>query len=239
MIKEHQKLLFAAKQLGYRSLKRYQSRSNFVFRNIPLRGKLVLDVGCGRGDFSLWAGLQGADYVLGIEPEEAGCTHGVLQIFRHLIDTLDLGHAVEASHQNLKEISPERQFDIIILYNVINHLDEEAVCVLHENPVAFARYLSLAHQLRRLLQAGGVLILADCRRKNAWHHLGVPPPLARNISWEKHQEPEIWIKLFNQAAFSLRDLRWSPLYPFGALSSNRLVQYLTTSHFVLRFEAQI
>lgn len=236
-MKRNQTLTFVAKELRYRSVRRYRTRANFLFRSIPIEGKRVLDVGCGRGTFSLWAGLHGAAYVLGIEPEEAGSTSGVFQTFCRLIDVLNLNHIVKAKNQTLQEISPPKPFDIIILYNVINHLDEEAVSKIHEDPDAFTKYLSLARHLRSLLKEKGWLILADCSRENAWHYLNMTPPLARNIKWDKHQQPETWIKLFSQASFNFHDLRWSPLYPFGVLSANRLVQYLTTSHFILRFRA--
>jgi len=60
--------------------------------------------------------------------------------------------------------------------------------------------------------------------------------IAKAIEWHKHQSLRRWIDIFSQAGYSLYDFRWSSLYPVGKLASNFWVQYLTTSHFVLRFQ---
>lgn len=228
-----------AQAVGYRSLRRYQKRTNFLFHQIPLKGRRLLDVGCGRGAFALWAALHGADYVLGLEPESDGSTSGTLATFKGLIEDLGLGGKVEARGLFLEELSEVQAFDVIIMYNVINHLDENAVTRLPDDDEAAGRFLAIARRLRSLLNTGGWLILADCGRSNFWHSLGVPSPLSPTIDWEKHQEAPVWLDLFTRAGFRPQDWRWSPLYPFGALSANRVVQYLTMSHYVLRFRADL
>ena len=50
-------------------------------------------------------------------------------------------------------------------------------------------------------------------------------------SWDR------WAALFEEAGYTYRDLRWSPLYPFGWATMNRLAQILTASEFTLRFQA--
>jgi hypothetical protein len=144
---------------------------------------------------------------------------------------------VEAKDIALEQVCIDKPFDIVILYNVINHLDEVSVRNMHQDLMAFEVYRKIVYKIRLLMKSGGVVILGDCARSNFWPRLGMPSPLARNIEWDKHQDPHIWIKLFTGAGFQFLDLRWSPLYPFGRLTGNFLVQYFTTSHFVLRFIA--
>jgi SAM-dependent methyltransferase len=233
-------LSHVARLVGYRNLRRYQSRADFLFRDIPLSGSRVLDVGCGRGTWAVWAALHGAGYVLGLEPESDGSSNGSLKTFHRLIAELDL-ERVEGSSLPVQKLPvPIDPFDLVILYNVINHLNEDAVQRLHKDPAAVNSYKALLGHLRQLLRPGGVLVMADCGRNNFWHKRGWQSPIDPNIEWDKHQDPETWISIFGQAGFRLQDQRWSPFYPFyplGRLLANRLTQHLTASHFVLRFRA--
>jgi len=233
-------LRYIAKQVGYgyQGLNRYQAKATFLFKDIPLEGRRVIDIGCGTGTFALWAAVHGAKYVLGIEPESAGGTGGTLERFQSIIADLELEDQVEAKDLLLQDLPvPEERFDVCVMYNVINHLDEEAVAHLHEDWAAVKRYLHILQHLRQIMTANGLLIVADCARSNFWPAVGLKPPLARTIEWKKHQNPKTWIDIFSRVAFHCQDLRWSPIYPLGRFCANRLFQYFTRSHFVLRFRA--
>lgn len=215
--------------------RRYRARAEYLFDGIPLSGRRVLDVGCGAGTYSLWAGLNGAEYVLGIEPELDGSRSGFLSRFRELIRAVGLDDVVEARSQLYQNLDPaDGTFDVVLMYNVINHLDEDAVQVLHTDPAAVDRYHELLADLPRLLKPGGYLVLADSSRTNFWNQLGVRSPVAPTIEWAKHQEPERWAEVLAPLGFEVHDLRWSPWYPLTRITANRLVQYLTGSHWVLR-----
>ncbi len=233
-----ERLELASKLVGYSSGSRYQTRGNFLFEGISLVHTHVLEVGCGSGAWAIWAALHGAQQVLGIEPEIEGSSSHVLAQFQHAIEVLGLGAYVKASNHSLQELSPSEQpFDIVVMYNVINHLDEESVTLLHKNPVAVNQYGTILRHLRSLMSPGGWVIVADCARDNFWQRLGLRSPLALSIEWHKHQNPCLWVKIFERAGFQFFDLRWSPLQPFPRLTANRFIQYLTCSHFVLRFRA--
>jgi SAM-dependent methyltransferase len=224
--------------VGYAGGARYRERGDFLFQGIPLAGARVLEVGCGAGAWAIWAALHGATHVLGIEPEADGSATDTLARFRRAVDALDLAGRVAASARHLDELpASDGPFDVAILFNVINHLDEEAVTVLHRDPQAFSRYRVLLEDLRARLSPGSWVIVADCTRDNFWARLGLPSPVAPTIEWEKHQGPATWTRLFEAAGFRRADLRWSPLQPVPRLTANRLVQYFTSSHFVLRFRA--
>jgi SAM-dependent methyltransferase len=228
-----------AQEVGYQSLKRYQAKAEFIFNGIPLVDQHVLDIGCGRGAWVLWAALHGSKYALGIEPEADGSDPGTIATFRSLIHSLKLGDYVEASSVYLQDLKPvDHLFDVVLLYNVINHLDESAVQTLHQSQDSVQRYILLLKQIYHLLAPNAYVIVADCSRFNFWNRLGIRSPFAPTIEWHKHQNPETWIYVFDQAGFDLFDLRWSPLYPLGQPPCNRAIQFLTTSHFVLRFRAR-
>lgn len=230
----------AARRLYYANGTRYRTRGQFLFAGIPLAGAHVLEVGCGSGTWAIWAALHGADRVVGIDPEAHGSSSGDFVTFQQTIETLGLTQKVIAHDHYLHELPvQQRPFDVVVMYDVINHLDERAVTVLDRDSVACESYVLVLQNLRSRMCTDGWVIVADCARDNLWVRLGLPSPLTnRMIEWHKHQNPEIWMNLFKQAGFQYFDLRWSPLYPFSQLSSNRLVQFLTYSHFVLRFRAR-
>lgn len=231
-----EKLAFAAKRCEYPSLKRYVAKSKFIFDGLDLENKRILEIGCGKGAFCIWAALNKAEYVLGIEPETAGSTGGSLHTFCETAGKLALSN-IEAKGLFLNQLEiPQKSFDIILMYNVINHLDEDKVQVLDRDVSASEGYALLLKELKKFLYPEGIVIVADCARSNFWNNIGLKSPLVPTIEWHKHQNPSQWIKVFRTAGFDLYDFRWSLLYPFGKLASNSLFQYLTTSHFVLRFQ---
>ncbi|MCO5091030.1 class I SAM-dependent methyltransferase [Bosea sp. (in: a-proteobacteria)] len=227
-----------ARDVGYRSADRYQARCKFLFDGVRLTGARVLDVGCGRGALALWAGLHGASHVLGIEPESDGSTQGMLSSFQGTIDKLGLGPVVKSRACFLEDITPsDGCFDVVVLFNVINHLDEKAVTSLHTSKDSAESYTKVLRHLRTIVADGGSVIVADCGRRNFWNDIGLRNPLMPTIEWHKHQQPKLWASIFEGAGFALHDLRWSPLYPLGAITSNWPVHYFTASHFTLRFKA--
>ncbi len=240
MIKDQEsnRVELAAGLVGYTNGSRYKLRGDFLFSDIPLAGARVLEIGCGTGAWAIWAALHGAERVLGIDPEANGSTARSLGTLKGTIETLGLSRTVTATDNFLYQLTAQKErFDVAVMYNVVNHLDEDAVAVLHEDRGAFERYVSILEELRLLMNPGGWVIVADCARTNLWQQLGLRSPLADTIEWNKHQEPGVWIDVFDKADFCYFDFRWSPLYPFARLTANRAVQYLTRSHFVLRFRA--
>lgn len=156
--------------------------------------------------------------------------------FRETVAELGLGSVVEERACFLEDLtSADERFDVATLYNVINHLDEDAVEVLNDSALAIANYVDALKHLRSLMADDGYVIVADCGRRNFWNDVGLRNPLAPTIEWHKHQQPDVWRKVFEQAGFALHDLRWTPLYPARSLTSNQFVHYFSVSHFTLRF----
>jgi SAM-dependent methyltransferase len=210
-------------------------RGNFVFQGISFEGVRVLEVGAGTGAWAIWAALHGASKVVGIEPEAAGSSKDILAIFRQNVEKLKLQERVEAKSCCFQDLAlSDGPFDVVIMYNVINHLDEDAVVNLHKDKNAFQRYVTLLRKLRLHVHSSGWVVVADSGRDNIWPQLGLDSPFARSIEWQKHQNPRRWIEVFRESGFRNFDMRWSPLQPFPRVTGNWLVEYLTCSHFVLR-----
>jgi SAM-dependent methyltransferase len=221
--------------IGYRSVKRYITKAHFVFDGLNLHGKRVLEIGCGKGGLVAWAAVHGASFVLGLEPEKDGSENSSYRTLETVVSSLCLGN-VEASPKAFDEYPFSEPFDIVLLYNVINHLDERAVIDMHTNMASYERFVCIADKLRAVTAPKGTLILTDAARSNLWGDLGKRSPFARTIEWNKHQNPGTWRKLFEQTGFKMVGLRWSHLYPLGKLSSNVLIHYITISHFLMRLE---
>jgi SAM-dependent methyltransferase len=149
-------------------------------------------------------------------------------------ETLELDRAVanDATWEQLQ--IPDKRFDVVIIYNVINHLYEDLVRRLHKHPDAVEQYVERLAKLGQIVADGGHLIIADCGRENFWGSVGVRSPTAPTIDWDIHQEPEVWTAMLMRLGFELVDQRWSPWWPFGRITASRPVQYLTSSHFVIR-----
>jgi SAM-dependent methyltransferase len=228
----------AARLVGYANAQRYSSRGTFLFQGIQLQAASVLEVGCGTGAWAIWTALNGAMKSIGIEPEGDGSTKGTFDTFQENIRSLGLGNRVEAYRCTLQNFGwCDGQLDVIVMYNMINHLDEDAVEVLHQSEQMAARYVDLLRVVRAKLKLGGCVVVADCARSNLWAQLGLRSPFDAAIEWDKHQNPSVWIRIFERAGFKNSNCRWSPIYPIGRLSTNVAAQYVTRSHFVLNFVA--
>lgn len=228
----------AARRVGFKTADRFAKRCEFLFRGIPLEGLRVLDVGCGTGAFAIWAGLNGARHVVGIEPESDGSTAGTFSHFRESVAAVGLSAVVDAKQKYLSELSPsDGPFDLVIMYQMINHLDEAATIDLHRNPASASRFIDSLTHLHSLMAEGGIVIVADCDRRNFWHDIGFRNPLMPTIEWEKHQPPHVWADVFSKAGFVHTETNWSPMYPLGRITENWPLHYFTISHFCMRLKA--
>ena len=50
-----------------------QSLAEYLVEKYSIYNKDILEIGCGKGLFCLWASIHGADKVIGLEPFEEGC----------------------------------------------------------------------------------------------------------------------------------------------------------------------
>jgi SAM-dependent methyltransferase len=205
-------------------------------RDLEPRGKSVLDIGAGSGMFTCYLALLGASRVVALEPEGAGSAHSARAVLMERVRALGLTN-VACLADTFQSYDPKgSRFDVVLAHDVINHLDEASVRELDSSPAARQRYAVLLRKLYGLLRPGGLAIIADCARSNAFADLGLRNPLARSIDWKKHQNPSLWCALLRDAGFAPPAVHWT--YPrrlraLAPLLATREAAYLTHSHFVL------
>jgi glycosyltransferase involved in cell wall biosynthesis/SAM-dependent methyltransferase len=214
----------------------------WLFDGVDFRGKRVLDIGAGSGLNGFYAACNGAREVLCIDPEADGSTAGGAERFTRLRRRLGLDNIrmQPAFFQSFD--AGGAKFDVILLHNSINHLDETACINLLSDPAARQSYRLVFEKLAALAQPGAQLILCDCTRYNFFASVGLRSPISPTIEWDKHQAPEVWAELLAEAGFASPRIRWSSFNLLGApgrwLLGNRFAAYFLKSHFCLSVEKQ-
>jgi hypothetical protein len=211
-----------------------------LFAGIDLKNKMVLDIGGGAELYSFYAASRGAKKVICLEPEADGSMSGVKEKFQNLKDHLECNN-VELTPIILQALEPEGgTFDVILLHNSINHLDEAACINLLWESESRSVYQDIASKIYSVSNNGAILIICDCSRYNFFPLLKIRNPFAPTIEWHKHQAPEIWADLFGDIGFVNPKIRWTSfdqLRNWGiVLTGNKLMAYFLRSHFCLTMD---
>ena len=134
-------------------------------------------------------------------------------------------------------LSEPRSFDVVVVANAINHLNEEACTNLLTDPSAWTEYRAILSSFFRCLNPGGWLIATDCSSSNFFNDIGMKSPFMPDIEWQKHQPPHIWDGLLQEIGFSPAHVQWSAPNTLGAAGrlalGNRFGAYFVLSHFKL------
>lgn len=216
---------------------RLQTYSSYLFKDVPLKNTRALDVGGGSGVFSLYMAAAGAREVVCLEPEGAGSRSGASNRFDAVSEALGglPARVLPCTFQDFEHAG--EPFDVVLLHNSINHLDEDACIALRRDPSARETYRALFHKMANLVSPGGHLLLTDGTPVNLWPLLRLRNPFAPTIEWHKHQPPEVWEELAAEAGFRKCCLTWttpSSMGTFGRiLLGNRLGAFLTLGAFRL------
>jgi SAM-dependent methyltransferase len=209
----------------------------WLFAGVDFENRTLLDIGAGTGLNGFYAACRGAREVICIDPEADGSTAGAQERFARLkkrlgVNNIRLEPAFFQSYE-----AGERKFDIILLHNSVNHLDESACIDLLEDAAARARYQRIFEKIAALAKPRATLILCDCSRYNFFAALGLRNPVMPTIEWNKHQAPETWAQLLVAAGFEEPHIRWSSFNRLGAAGErvlgNKFAAYFLKSHFCL------
>ncbi len=211
-----------------------------LFKNIFFENKKVLDIGGGIGLTSFYAAINGAAMVDLVEPLEAGSGNVNLNKYYTLRQFLpEASRKIQLHRKIFQEFTPPIKYDIVILHNSINHLDENACINLLKDTKSYGIYKSLIKKIYDLMNNYGTVIIADCSNKNFFYKIGLKSPLVKEIEWEKHHTPETWISIFKEVGFQDLRLIWtSPkqLRMIGSIFlSNKFIAYFLFSHFIIHF----
>ena len=215
---------------------------NWLFKGIELKGKRLLDIGGGKGAYSFPAALKGAEYVLVLEPEIDGSSSGMIDGFRRIHASLENPENIQLITDKLEGFcqSSNQTFDVILMHNVINHIDEDACIKLPDNRAARQTYLSYFDMLAQISAPGARLIVCDCSNRNFWARIFGTNPMLKSIEWEKHCAPEEWSALLSEKGFRHIRTSWTSPNLLGRIGqlllSNKLAAYFTFSHFRLEMQ---
>lgn len=214
-----------------------------VYRDIDWNTKRVLDLGAGTGYHTAFAAASRASVVCAVEPELSGASTGACSTLARLTAECNQFARVIVVTSEIAGARHEGPFDIVLCFNVINHVHEDLVPRLPTDPVAVARYSDFFQELYASMSDGGKLILADCSPENhirgVSELLGIRHPVAPTIQWHLHQPPEVWAAMAVRAGMRLNSLRWPAPRQLSAISrlvSNRSASGFLQSHFVLVLE---
>lgn len=214
----------------------------YLFQDTPFIGKTMLDIGGGAGLFSFYAGCCGASHVVCLEPEAEGSNPGMVGQFQRLSTSLGLDQ-VSLYSTRFQDFDPRSErFDIILLHDSINHLDEVACTNLQHDSQAMETYKGIFQKLSNIAGPGAKLIIADCSRYNffALCHLKNPLPYGPTTEWHKHQSPNYWARLLSDVGFRNPKVRWTSFNSLRAIGrlllGNKVAAYFLHSHFCLTME---
>lgn len=216
---------------------------NYLFKGTSFQDKRVLDIGGGNGIYSYYASCKGAKEVVCLEPYSDGSTNKAINEF------ILLGKLLKYDNVSIKPITFQDYsldcgcFDIILLNNSINHLNENACINLLQDQNAKSIYEEIAENICSISCHGATIIICDCSRYNIFATLKTKNPFAPSIEWHKHQSPKVWSSIFSKAGFEQTKIRWSSFNRLRLLGSvllgNKIMSYFLNSHFCLYMRKQL
>jgi len=216
-------------------------RCRQLLKQIDVRNKDVLDIGCGTGLYSFFLGSYGgARRVVGIDPSEGeGSPDNVHEVFARNAQKLALKN-VEFVRADFRTASFDTKFDIILAISALHHVYETTRNMLVD-PDAKNEYRKILKQIYDLLNDGGNLIIMEASRshftqitrKFGFHGRGY----MKNMSWNTKQVPTAWMTLLKEISFVDIEMNyWVPyrLRAMDFLLKNPVSNYLTTAAYVVR-----
>jgi SAM-dependent methyltransferase len=206
---------------------------NNSFNSISFKNKNVLDVGGGNGIYSFFAKICGANYVVCLEPSLDGSENDNYNYFEKIKKKFDFKN-IFFENTTIQNFKTDKLFDLVILKDSINHLDEESCINLKLGDIYKKKYIKILKIIYNLMTKHSTIYISDCSSRNFFSDLGISNPFVREIEWFKHQEPEEWIKLIKMSNFKFNSLNWSSLNSLKFIdpfNNTKMISYFTSSNF--------
>ncbi|MHC5059695.1 MAG: class I SAM-dependent methyltransferase [Planctomycetota bacterium] len=208
---------------------------NEVFEGIDLAGKNLLEIGAGEGYLSAYAS-QYANHATAIEPQGQGSSEERASKIDKIHEALSADN-FEVVHDTIQNYScTERKYDIVLMHNSVNHLDEAKCMTLKESEDSRRGYSEIFEKISNMMSPGAKMIVIDCSRYNFFQLLHVKHPICPQIDWNKHQSPETWLGILEPLGFKKDSVTWLVQRPLSRLSfvlRNKCAAYFLFSQFRL------
>ncbi len=183
--------------------------------DIGVKGKSVLEVGCGKGFVSLYIALFcGPKKVVALDESEGiGNEKGVLAFLEKTVKDLNIKNIKVVKSDIMNNCFSDDSFDIIIANNALHHVVRTGKYIssdLHTKN----KWIALFSELKRLLKPNGILILGEFSRKSIWRYIKLR---YRQIDWELHPKLKEWLLVIKLAGFKKISFRYSVPYKLRKL----------------------
>lgn len=208
----------------------YHSRKQLD--RIHVRNKTILEVGCGKGFFSLYIALFcGAKEIIALdESEGVGGEKGIINFLENAVKKFDLKNIKIVKSDIMKNQFEDDSFDLVIANNAIHHVVRTGRYISND-PITKNEWIALFRELMRLLKPNGTLILGEFSRKTIWRYIKLR---YRQIDWELHPTLEEWLLVTELAGFKKINYKYTVPYKlrkFETLFSNSFSSFFLNQAF--------
>ena len=148
--------------------------SSYIYKDINLDGKKILDIGGGNGLASFHA-LDNSSSCSAwvVDPIAEGSNELMFEQYESMKKNYDPGR-INFHRDYVDTLLEPNTFDIIVMHNTINHIGEDILEDINNSSEAYAEYVSRLKTILDRLSSDGTLIVADCGSKNFF---GKIPPI--------------------------------------------------------------
>lgn len=235
------------KEIYDRYFKSHEPYDAFVFHaheqlcGIETRGRRILEIGCGRGNFSLFLALNCEPGKILALDEAEGCGAD-RNLFRQL-EAITLQYGISNLETMQADISkadfPPQSFDLIVANFSLHHAIRSGGYIFRDS-AAREESLMIFKKLRSCLGNNGLLVLREMSRMNFWRFMPYKWKMS-HIDWDIHPTLQEWLWLLQNSGF--RNVRFAFLTPYflkacpSKLVRNKIANFFFSSSFYLYAEA--
>ena len=223
--------------LDYENLDAFLFHAQEELACISLEGKKVLEIGCGRGAFSLYMALSGkAKKVIALDEAEG---HGSDEKGFHQLEEIVQKNSIsnlETTKSGINKVSiQENTLDLIVANFSIHHVLRSSGYIFKDKK-AKEELLNIFNCIKRFLKKDGQVVLREMSRMNFWRFMPYRWKMS-HIDWEIHPTLKEWLWVLETAGFE--DLSYTFLTPYflskwpPELIRNHLANFFFSSTFYL------